>query len=91
MKFNNRKYKFGLKESDLIGDIEGFPIEVVEKMLERQSYVNKIDVSVFQKSKTKNTYGGAFDWGKATEGYEFWNKVIYRKDFDLFFEKYPKK
>ena len=92
MKFNNKKYKFGLKESDLIGDIKNFPIEIVEKMLERQKGCNnEIDVTIFQKSRTKDFYNGGFRWNFTIEGYEFWKNVIFKKKFDVFFKKYPKK
>lgn len=72
---------------DLIGDIKGFPIEVVEKMIERQvEQGDKADVDVFQYTAT-----GGFFWDETTEGCGFWSEVIINKNFDLFFEKYPKK
>ena len=38
---------YEVKQEDLIGDIEGFPIEVVQRMLECQvEQGNKADVSV---------------------------------------------
>lgn len=92
MKFNNKKYKFGLKESDLIGDIKNFPIEIVEKMLERQKGCNnEIDVTIFQESRIKDFYNGGFRWNFTIEGHEFWENVIFKKKFDVFFKKYPKK
>lgn len=81
-----------ITEKDLIGKIEGFPIEVVEKMIERQvKQGNPADVTVFQ------TYGGVsrklggFDWGETKEDFDFWGSVIADRDFDLFFKYYPKK
>lgn len=66
------------------GELEGFPDEVVEKMLEYQR--NKRDVTVFE----KNCKSG-FDWDRTPEKYNFWCDVIINRNFNLFFEKYPKK
>ena len=72
------------------GQIKDFPKEVVEKMLEYQvAQGNPKDVSVFEKDETSDVKQGGFSWDKAGE-ISFWNKVIMKKDFDLFFEKYPK-
>jgi hypothetical protein len=76
---------------DLIGDLENFPIEVVEKMLEKQyKQVNKKDITVFQEYNRSDIQRGGFRWENTIEGYEFWNDVIYYKKFDRFFERYPK-
>lgn len=76
---------------DLIGDLENFPIEVVEKMLQNQyKQVNKIDITVFQKYKRSDIQSGGFRWEDTIEGHNFWNDVIYYKKFDVFFERYPK-
>ena len=68
------------------GEIKDFPQEVVEKMLyyqERQGF--KRDVTVFEKSRT-----AGFMWKYTPEGESFWREVIRNKNFQLFFEKYPK-
>ena len=76
---------------DLIGDLENFPIEVVEKMLEYQyKQLGKIDIAVFQKDRTKCNNNGGFHWGTTIEGHEFWCDIIRRKNFDRFFERYAK-
>ena len=92
MKFNNRKrYKYNLSEKDFIGDIEGFPIEIVEKMLEEQELQgNTVNISTFQQYKNRDKYHGGFDWIAASDGSEFWGKVVNERDFDYFFKKYPK-
>ena len=80
-----KEYK--VKKEDLIGDIKNFPIEVVQKMVDyqvEQGY--KADVTKFQICKK---YG--FLWFKSKEGQEFWESVIVDMNFDLFFQKYPKK
>lgn len=71
------------------GQLEGFPPEIVEKMLyyqEKQG--NKRDVSVFE--KRKDSYSSGFCWDSTEEKFDFWDDVINNKNFDLFFEKYPK-
>lgn len=82
---------YKVKQEDLIGDIKDFPIEVVQKMVERQvEQGNVADVAIFQKSKEGDMTGGGFNWFRSTEGDIFWRDVIGRKNFDKFFEKYPK-
>lgn len=78
---------YKVTEKDLIGDIEGFPIEVVEKMLEKQQLQKKhTNINILQ-----DVILGGFQWDITSEGFEFWESVILRKDFNLFFTKYPKK
>lgn len=76
---------------DLIGDLKGFPIEVVEEMLKYQKQqTGKKDVSIFQYLNFTDIQGGGFCWEDTIEGYEFWNDVIRYKKFNVFFERYPK-
>lgn len=82
---------YRVMESDLIGDLKGFPIEVVERIVEYQVYQgNKADVSVFSEDLTRDKACGGFDWEDTKEGFVFWESVIDYKNFDLFFERYPK-
>lgn len=83
------KSKYGLTEKDLIGEIEGFPIEVVEKMMEEQERQgNGVNVAVFQINSSASAMAGGFDWGRAE--FKEWACVEGHKNFDLFFEHYPK-
>lgn len=73
------------------GDLEGFPAEVVEKMLERQfEQTGKRNISVFENERTSDLLEKGFTWGESTEDFDFWNEVICDKNFDVFFERYPK-
>lgn len=73
------------------GQIADFPVEVVEKMLERQvEQGNKRDVWVFENYRGEGKLSGGFIWGDTDEGLDFWEKVICYKNFDAFFKKYPK-
>jgi hypothetical protein len=82
---------YKVKQSDLIGEVKDFPIEVIQKMLERQvEQGNKADVSIFQECNIEDLFDGGFEWCETEEGDIFWNEVISWKNFDLFFKRYPK-
>ena len=73
------------------GELEGFPTEIVELMLQRQvEQGNPKNIGVFEEFKTRGCTKGGFDWKASPEDHAFWHKVIFDNDFDLFFEKYPK-
>ena len=78
--------KYKVTEKDLKGQIENFPIEVVQRMVDCQvEQGNEADVTIFQ-----NCEKDGFLWNKSQEGKGFWKSVIRNKDFDVFFKKYPK-
>lgn len=80
-----------ITKADLIGNIENFPIEIVEKMIEEQvRQGNMANVKIFQKYKAADLRQGGFSWDRTDEGRQFWHRVVVCEDFDLFFEKYPK-
>jgi len=73
------------------GELEGFPKEVIAKMLEEQvKQGNDEDVTVFEVQKDKDASKGGIHWDDTSEDYDFWNAVIRKKQFDVFFAKYPK-
>ena len=79
-----------IKEKDLIGQLEKFPIQVVKKMLERQvQQGNAENVRVFQECNYADKSMGGFTWSNTLEGVYFWNDVISHRNFEVFFEKYP--
>ena len=83
---------FNVEQIDLVGCIKDFPIEVVEKMIEEQFKQGYLpDVKIFQKKATADVDECGFRWGKAEDGFEFWEDVISYGNFELFFKKYPKK
>lgn len=80
-----------ITKKDLIGAIENFPIEVVEKMIERQVEAgNAPNVKVFQNWIRGGKVNGGFDWKNTREGHDFWDDVIIGEKFEIFFKKYPK-
>jgi len=80
------------KYENLTGtQLEGFPDEVIDKMLERQlEQGNKRNIEVFKKISDTGKAKGGFDWAETNEKHRFWCQVIHNRDFDLFYEKYPK-
>lgn len=78
--------------SDLIGNITGFPIEIVQKMVERsteqEKWVDDVGMRTFQINVSSSGFGG-IHWGSTPEGHTFWRRVIEGREFDLFFERYP--
>lgn len=86
--------KYGLKEKDLVGDIEGFPIEVVQWLVDEQvRQGNSANASVFQRDIYADKVRGGIDWDECPEEEEeddFCVKVLDYKNFDVFFDKYPK-
>ena len=82
---------FKVEQSDLVGDIKDFPIEVVEKMIEEQvKQGNYPNIEVFQNSTSADAEDGGFTWSQTDDGDGFWIEVLDGGNFDLFFEKYPK-
>jgi len=79
------------------GQLEGFPKEVVEWMLDQQvAQGNKRDVTVFEDHVDAGKRNGGFDWDlmfawNGVPEINFCNKVIWQKDFDLFYQRFPKK
>lgn len=74
------------------GQIEGFPQEIVEAMLDEQvRQGNKRDVTVFEHDRTSGRSRRGFTWSLSADGQTFWLRVIENKRFDIFFDKYPKK
>lgn len=66
METNSNTYK--VKPEDLIGEIESFPIEIVQKMVDYQvAQGNKADVTVFQKSAIASRVDGGFNWSETKE------------------------
>jgi hypothetical protein len=78
--------------SDLIGSITEFPIEIVQKMVERsteqEKWFDDVGMRTFQINVLSSGRGG-FNWGSTPEGHTFWSRIIDGRRFDLFFDRYP--
>ena len=83
--------EFDLKNYEPKGELIGFPKEIIARMLEcQEEQGNKRYVIVFEEYKFPFLEEGGFDWDKTKEKFKFWDEVIYNRNFDLFFERYPK-
>lgn len=79
-----------ITKKDLIGAIKDFPLEIVQKMIDYQFNSNGINnIKILQDPLLIET-DYVFDWFKTIEGYEFWDRVIHNKEFEIYFKKYPK-
>ena len=73
------------------GELKGFPEEIISRMLDcQEEQCNPRDISVFERDRTAGQYDEGFAWYKTKEGDNFWFAVTGSKNFNLFFEKYPK-
>ena len=80
-----------IKQEDLKGQLEGFPLEVVKAMIEEQvNQGNEPNVEVFQNRADQNKPEGGFYWSGSKQGYDFWKEVIEYANFKYFFENYKK-
>lgn len=70
--------------------IENFPRVVVDFMLKYQYEQNKQKrLGVFERNAAAQRKDYGFDWDFTKEGYNFWDNVINKKNFNLFYEMYP--
>ena len=73
------------------GQLQGFPKEIINKMLECQvQQGNEKDAQIFEVYLEADKSQKGFTWYTTVEGENFWRGVIKHKNFNLFFEKYPK-
>ena len=80
--------EYKVTEEDLIGELDGFPIEVVQKMVDYQvEQGNKADVAVFQIDRCRIVEHGGFDWVETKDGVSFWGNVLSYRNFDVFFNE----
>ena len=80
-----------VEQSDLVGDIKDFPIEVVQGMVNEQvRQGNEADASVFARRYYFGRANEGFDWDKSPDGHTFWSNVISNFRWEEFFTKYPK-
>lgn len=87
-----KKKNFNLENYIPEGQLEGFPKEIIKRILDcQEEQGNKKDISVFEENKFSLLGKGGFDWAKTKEKWGFWYEVISCKNFNVFFEKYPKK
>ena len=85
------KEEFDLENYIPKGQLDGFPKEIIAKMLEYQEkQSNPRDITVFETIRVVGRSDKGFEWNETQEDWDFWHEVIDEKNFNLFFEKYPK-
>ena len=67
------------EQIDLLPDFIG-----EELMNQQELQGNKRDISVFERCFAANQFGGGFDWSKTKQGDDFWDRVLFEKDINLF-------
>lgn len=83
--------EFDLENYEPKRELQGFPKEIIARMLECQEEQSNLrDISVFEKQVAAGDFNKGFTWYKTKEGDNFWFAVTGSKNFNLFFEKYPK-
>lgn len=73
------------------GELEGIPLEIIEKMLFYQKQQGfKQDIEVFEEKISAGKDKKGFIWAETPEGSDFWHKVLGYKKFYEFFLEYPR-
>jgi hypothetical protein len=77
--------KIEVLDCDLIGQLAGIPVKVVQAMVEEQvAQGNKPNITVFQRKKDATLPEGGFAWYKSALGTTFWSTVINHGDYSFF-------
>lgn len=72
-------------------DLVDVPQEIIKRMKDCQvEQGNRRNAKVFDNTINASKSQGGFNWNQTKEDTEFWSKVLDYKNYDLFFEKYPK-
>lgn len=77
-----------VNKDDIYGEIKGFPLEVVHKMIELTMKEEHTNVEEALKILRNNPWS-RFTWSETNEGTNFWHKVINRHEWWKFYERYP--
>lgn len=81
-----------LEDYEPLEDLKDFPIEIIAMMCYHQvKQGNYLDVKVFANHLSIGKHGGGFTWDKTIEGQLFWEKVLQSRNFEHYFQKYPRK
>ena len=90
-KCHKEMVEFNLENYIPRGQLQGFPKEIIARMLEcQEEQGNKRNVTVFENKRYAGIDRKGFYWSDTKEKLDFWNEVISKRNFSLFFEKYPK-
>lgn len=77
-----------INKDDIYGAIKGFPLEVVQKMVELTMKEEHTNIEEALKILRNNPWSG-FTWSETADGNLFWYKVIDQHEWWRFYERYP--
>lgn len=80
--------KYIVKREDIRGEIAGYPIEIIQAAVDRGVEQGGNENSVIR-SLQYSTSGG-FSWSETPEGHSFWQRIMVKRKFNLFFQRYPR-
>lgn len=67
------------------------PKEIQERMLDEQvRQGNPRNEKVFERFIDTSVNEGGFWWEKSVEGHAFWDRILFKGNLDVFYEKHPK-
>lgn len=68
------------------------PPEIQNRMFEcQEEQGNPRNSDTFKIRTDTHESEGGFLWSKTEEGYGFWYSIVFYRNIDVFYEKYPKK
>lgn len=72
-------------------EFKDLPVEIQRRMLDEQERQgNPRNAEVFERFIDTSVNEGGFWWEESVEGHAFWDKILFKGSFDVFYEKYPK-
>lgn len=77
-----------INKSDMHGAIDGFPLEVIQRMVELTMREEHVNAGEALKILRNNPWSG-FTWSETKEGNQFWYRVIDHHEWWRFYERYP--
>lgn len=80
--------KYIVKRSDIIGEIAGYPIEIIQAAVDRGVEQGGDANRVIQ--RLQHSVAAGFSWGGTPEGIRFWRQIMCRHKFNIFFQRYPR-
>ncbi len=81
--------KYIVTREDILGEIAGYPIEIIQAAVDRGVEQGKDANRVIRKLQYSTSSG--FSWAGTPEGNRFWRQIMCEHKFYMFFQRYPRK
>lgn len=78
---------FGLKASDAIGMLKGYPLEAITLAMIESILHDKTGAKDILRELQKDGLAGTFLWSLSKDGNVFWKDIIH-KELDIFYKTY---